>query len=164
MTQNVQGANSPAWNTYTDDSNDGYMELLFPGQTPTNGAFWIDQNTDISMQGNLTVTGNADIAGVLSLTGGTAPTPTVIASPGFMVGAASQLSDKTRDYMVYLTIGTAGTGCTLTIGPTGTPAYTIHSSSTPTAAMQLDVRLPAGWYLELAGSSTTIANQIAIGC
>lgn len=96
-----------------------------------------------------------------SNTSGSAP---VIASPGFAVGTASQLSDLTRDYMVYITIGTPGTGMTLAIGPTSTPANTIHSTSTPTAGMQFAFRLPAGWYAEVAGSSTTIASQIAIGC
>lgn len=103
---------------------------------------------------------------VQTLNGGTdtAPSAAVIASPGFAVGTASQLADTTRDYMVYITIGTPGTGMTLAIGPTDTPAHTIHSTSTPTAGMQFAFRLPAGWYAEVAGTSTTIASQIAIGC
>lgn len=106
------------------------------------------------------------VNGVQTLNGGTdtASSAPVISSPGFAVGTPSQLSDTTRDYMVYITIGTPGTGMTLAIGPTSTPANTIHSSSTPTAGMQFEFRLPAGWYAEVAGSSTTIASQIAIGC
>ena len=66
--------------------------------------------------------------------------------------------------MVYLQIGTAGTAFTLAIGPTSTPANTIISSATPTATELLAVRLPAGWFLKWAGTSTTLASQKAIGC
>ncbi len=93
-------------------------------------------------------------------TAGSAPAIT----PAFANGTASQLSDTTRDYEVYLQIATPGTVFTLAIGPTSTPANTVHSSSTPTAGMQFSVRLPAGWYLKWAGTSTTLATQIAIGC
>jgi hypothetical protein len=125
----------------------------------------VDQTTTFQRKDGTYQTPNV-VNGVQTLNGGTNTSPSVpvISSPGFAVGTASQLSDTTRDYMVYITIGTPGTGMTLAIGPTSTPANTIHSSSTPTAGMQFAFRLPAGWYAEVAGSSTTIANQIAIGC
>jgi hypothetical protein len=106
------------------------------------------------------------VDGVQTLKGGTntASSAPVISSPGFAIGTASQLSDTSRDYMVYLQIGTAGTAYTLKIGPTSTPANTIFASATPVSETLHVVRLPAGWYLEAAGTSTTIANQIAIGC
>jgi len=125
----------------------------------------VDQTTTFQRKDGTYQTPSA-ADGVFNLNGGsnTANSAPVISSPGFAVGTASQLSDTTRDYMVYITIGTPGTGMTLAIGPTDTPANTIHSSSTPTAGMQFAFRLPAGWYAEVAGTSTTIANQIAIGC
>lgn len=124
-------------------------------------------------EGNVTFTGTLfssaiNAYGVLTLESGggtnSAASVAVISSPGFAVGTASQLSDTTRDYMVYIEIGTAGTVMTLAIGPANTVVNVIHSSSTPTAAMQFAVRLPAGWYLKVGGTSTTIATQIAIGC
>lgn len=87
-----------------------------------------------------------------------------VIAPDFANGTAAQLSDTSRDYMVYLEIGTAGTANVLKIGPTSTPAYTVISSGTATAGELMSVRLPAGWYLEWSASTATLANQIAIGC
>ena len=97
-----------------------------------------------------------------SNTGSSAP---VIASPGFAVGTASQLSDLSRDYMVYIQIGTVGTGCTVEIGHTSAANdAVIFNNATPGTAEMFAVRLPAAWYLKVSGSSTTIANQVAVGC
>lgn len=97
-----------------------------------------------------------------SNTGTSAP---VISSPGFAVGTASQLSDLSRDYMVYLQIGTPGTGCTVEIGHTSAASDAIvFNNATPTAEESITVRLPAGWYLKVTGSATTIASQVAVGC
>ena len=93
-------------------------------------------------------------------TSGSAP----VITPTFANNTAAQLTDTTRDYMVYLQIGTAGTAFTLAIGPTSTPANTIITSATPTATELLAIRLPAGWFLKWAGTSTTLASQKAIGC
>jgi len=43
-------------------------------------------------------------------------------------------------------------------------ANAIVVSATPTATELFSVRLPAGWFLKWAGTSTTMANQLAIGC
>jgi hypothetical protein len=94
-------------------------------------------------------------------TAGSAP---VISSPGFASGTASQLSDTTRDYMVYFTIGTGGGTVTIAIGPTSTPATTVVSAATGVNGGVIPVRLPAGWYLEITVATSTIARQIAIGC
>lgn len=111
-------------------------------------------------------------AGVFSFTSGildpqhgtkTAAAAAVL-TPTFANGTAAQLSDTTRDYMVYLTIGTAGTANTLAIGPTSTPANTIISSATATSGEVMAVRLPAGWYLKWSATTATLATQIAIGC
>ena len=95
----------------------------------------------------------------------TAGDATVISSPGFAVGTASQLSDLTRDYMVYIQIGTVGTGCTVEIGHTNAASdAVIFNNATPGTSELFAVRLPAGWYLKVTGSATTIASQVAVGC
>jgi Pectate lyase superfamily protein len=87
-----------------------------------------------------------------------------VLTPAFTNGAAAQLSDTSRDYMVYLTCTTAGTGLTLAIGPTGTPANALISGATATLGESISVRLPAGWYLEWSATSAAFATQVAIGC
>jgi hypothetical protein len=93
-------------------------------------------------------------------TSGSAPVLTTT----FANGTAAQLADTTRDYMIYLTVGTAGSAFSIAIGPTSTPANTILSSNTPNSGEAISFRLPAGWFVKWAGTSTTLANQIAIGC
>ncbi len=93
-----------------------------------------------------------------------ASTAAPVLTPSFANGTAAQLSDITRDYTLYLEVGTAGTGFTLAIGPTSTPANTLIASTTPTAGNLYTVRIPAGWYVKWAGTATTIAAQTAIGC
>jgi hypothetical protein len=105
------------------------------------------------------------LTGVLSLgdgsnTAGSAP----VLAPAFAAGTAAQLSDTTRDYMVYLAVTTSGTATTVAIGPTSTPANTILPSSSVTAGQLISFRLPAGWYVKWAGTTTAIATQTAIGC
>jgi len=92
---------------------------------------------------------------------GSAP---VLTSLGFVSGTAAQLTDTTRDYMVYLECTTSGTATTIAIGPTSTPANTIMASAAATAGTVYSVRLPAGWYLKWAGTTTAFATQNAIGC
>lgn len=87
-----------------------------------------------------------------------------VLTPAFASGTAAQLADTTRDYMVYLEIGTAGTANVLAIGPTSTPANTVIASGVATAGEIMTVRLPAGWYLKWSATTATLANQIAIGC
>lgn len=122
--------------------------------------------------------GSADIvvtrsaAGVLSMTSGildpqggtkTAAAANVL-TPAFANGTAAQLATTTRDYMVYLTVGTAGTAMVIAIGPTSSPANTIVSSSTATSGEVYSFRLPAGWFVKWSATTATLANQIAIGC
>lgn len=94
----------------------------------------------------------------------TAASAPVISSPGFSSGVASQLSDLTRDYEVYFTIGTGGGTVTIAIGPTSTPANTLVSAATGVNGEVIRVRLPAGWYLNITVATSTIARQIAVGC
>jgi len=90
------------------------------------------------------------------------PPATAVITPTFANGAAAQLTDTTRDYVVYLQIGTPGTAFSVAIGPTSSPANTVVSSVAPTAGEVFTVRLPAGWYLEWSGTTTTLADQTAI--
>lgn len=94
----------------------------------------------------------------------TAASVPVIPSPGFVSGTASQLSDTTRDYEVYFTIGTGGGTVTIAIGPTSSPANTIVNGAVGVNGEVIRVRLPAGWYLEITVATSTIGKQIAVGC
>lgn len=87
-----------------------------------------------------------------------------VLTPTFASGTAAQLADLTRDYTVYLEIGTAGTANVVAIGPTSTPANTVIASGVATAGQVMTIRLPAGWYLKWSATTATLANQIAIGC
>jgi hypothetical protein len=84
--------------------------------------------------------------------------------PAFSNGTAAQLTDTSRDYMVYLTIGTAGTAFILAIGPTSGVADTIVPSSPATSGDQYSFRLPAGWFVKWSATTATLAGQFAVGC
>lgn len=134
--------------------------------TATGGMFWGSGAgaSDVALArtgvGVMSLTSGvwAPNAGTSTATGVTTLTPT------FANGTAAQLSDLTRDYMVYLQIGTPGTAFFVAIGPTSTPASTIMASATPTSDELVSFRLPAGWYVKWAGTATTLTTQTAIGC
>ncbi len=86
----------------------------------------------------------------------------VITSPGIVLGTATQLSDETRDYTVYLEVGTAGTTSVIKVGPTATVQYTVSSAGAATAGQVFTVHLPAGWYIKWTATTATIAHQVAI--
>lgn len=88
----------------------------------------------------------------------------VIAAAGFTMGTASQLSDATRDYTVYLTVGTAGTAGAVKIGPTSAVANTLVTGAALTSGQVITVRLPAGWYLEISATTATLAASVAVSC
>jgi hypothetical protein len=95
-----------------------------------------------------------------SNTAGSAP----VLTPTFASGTASQLSDTTRDYMVYLNVTTSGTATSVTIGPTSAGStVSIVASASVTAGQVIVFRLPAGWYVKWTGTTTVLA-QAAIGC
>ena len=85
-------------------------------------------------------------------------------TPTFASGTAAQLSDLTKDYLVYLQFGASGTALTVAIGPTSTPANTLISSETATLGQMLTIRLPAGWFLKWSATTATFTQQKAIGC
>jgi hypothetical protein len=114
--------------------------------------------------GVLTATG-LTVTNLLTSNGGTSSAGSAPAlTPAFANGTAAQLTDTTRDYMLYLQVGTAGTGFSLAIGPTSSPANTIVASSTPLAGGLYTFRLPAGWFVKWSGTTTTLTTQTAIGC
>lgn len=132
---------------------------LIANYTVTTATSFASGTTTLTSAGALATTGIlAANAGTKS--SGSAP----VLTPAFANGTAAQLSDLTRDYMVYLTVTTSGTATTLAIGPTSTPANTIISSTAATAGTMWTFRLPAGWYVKWAGTTTAIATQTAIGC
>jgi hypothetical protein len=93
----------------------------------------------------------------------TAPSAPIL-TPANANGTAAQLTDVTRDYMLYLSIGTAGTGLAVAIGPTAGVADTIYTASTATAGQSVSFRLPAGWFWKWTATTATLAEQTAIGC
>jgi len=93
---------------------------------------------------------------------GSAP---VLTALGAVSGTAIQLTDVTRDYMVYLECTTSGTATSITIGHTSSANdATIMASAAATAGVVYTFRLPAGWYFKWTGTTTAFANQVAVGC
>lgn len=132
----------------------------------TGGAGETADQTTTFLRKDGVYTQPSQVNGVQTLNGGTstAGSAPVISSPGFASGTASQLSDTTRDYEVYFTIGTGGGTVTIAIGPTSTPATTIVNGAVGVNGEVIRVRLPAGWFLEITVATSTIGKQIAIGC
>ncbi len=115
--------------------------------------------------GPVTITGTATVTGLMSVNGGTSSAGSApVLTPTLTNGTPKQLSDTTRDYVLYLEVGTAGVAFTLSIGPTSGVAVPIVTSVTPVTGMLFTVRVPAGWYVGWAGTGTTLANQSAVGC
>ena len=107
----------------------------------------------------------ASFAGVASFNAGVNSSGSApVLTPAFATTVAAQLADLTRDYMVYLAVTTSGTATSVAIGPTSTPANTILPSSSVTAGQLISFRLPAGWFVKWAGTTTAFATQTAIGC
>lgn len=89
-----------------------------------------------------------------------------VITPTFGVSAASgtQLSDVTRDYMVYLTTTAGGANNTLTIGNNSTATTaTITAAATIGTGTPISFRLPAGWFVRYQGA-VAIGVQTAIAC
>lgn len=89
-----------------------------------------------------------------------------VITPSFGVSASSgtQLSDTTRDYMVYITTSAGGANNTLTIGPNSTAtAATIYASATTGTGILWGFKLPAGWFVRPQGA-VAIGVQSAVSC
>jgi hypothetical protein len=103
----------------------------------------------------------------------------VVTTGGASAGANGPLS-AAESYGTFAEVVTANAGTstagsapvltpafaasTVAIGPTSTPANTILPSSSVVAGQLISFRLPAGWYVKWAGTTTAIATQTAIGC
>jgi hypothetical protein len=136
------------------------------GLTPAGTMSWGSGAAAADVTLARTGAGIFTLTGVLAnaASGGSNTSAAAVAlTPTFANGTGAQLSDTTRDYMVYILITTAGTATTVAIGPTSTPANTIHSSAIVTAGDIISLRLPAGWYVKWAGTSTTVTTT-AISC
>jgi hypothetical protein len=111
--------------------------------------------------------GTVAVPGILAPNAGTssAGSAPVLTSLGFTANTAAQLTDVTRDYIVYLECTTSGTATTISIGHTSSANdATIMASAAATAGVVYTVRLPAGWYLKWNGTTTAFATQNAVGC
>lgn len=169
---------SPAWQSgqlafAVPATTNSILDAYIPGDT---FARWVAHANGTMFWGSGSVTYDVEVgrtaAGVFSMLlgifdaqHGTKTTAgAAVLTTTFANGTAAQLSDITRDYQVYFTVGTIGSAFSVAIGPTSTPANTIVSSNTPNAGESISFRLPAGWFVKWAGTGTTLANQIAIGC
>lgn len=105
-----------------------------------------------------------EVQGQLAYSGsnsaGSAPQPAI----AFTNGTAGQMPDLTRDFMVYFQVGTSGTGFSVKIGPNNPPTRTVYASATPPAGGLVSFRVPAGFFVEWAGTGTTLTSQTCIGC
>ena len=122
-----------------------------------------------TLTGSLTLSGGALFANGGDITIGSGQGTNTSASanvitPANVNGTAAQLADTGRDYMVYLTVGTAGTALTVAIGPTAGVANTVYNAATATAGETIAFRLPTGWFWKWTATTATLASQLAIAC
>ena len=102
---------------------------------------------------------------VFAGTNSSSSAPILTAVAGTNGGGGVQLSDLTRDYHVYLQVGTAGTAWIVSMGHTSSANdVTLHASGTATAGQVLSFRLPAGWYFLWSATTATLAQSVAVGC
>lgn len=158
----MPGARTPYWNATTkSDGKTAYMELLDESLAEGSGVVSIDQAGNITAPSIKTSGVNAQNGG--SNTSGSAPILTAVA--GTNGGGGVQLTDTTRDYMVYLQVGTAGTAMIVSMGATNAATdVTLHASGTATSGDLYSFRLPAGWYFKWSATTATLAQSVAVGC
>lgn len=131
----------------------------------TNGFLEFGDGTDGSLPFKVDQAGNAVANSIAAPSVSTASAPILTGVAGTNGGGGVQLSDKTRDYMVYLQIGTAGTAFVLEMGHTSAANdVTIHASAAGVANSVISFRLPAGWYFAWSATSTTLTQSVAVGC
>jgi len=112
--------------------------------------------------------GTLQVDGVATLNGGSSSAgsaPILTAVAGTNGGSAVQLTDVTRDYMVYLEVGTAGTAFIVSMGHTSAGTdVTLHASGTATSGSVVTFLLPAGWFFKWSATTATLAQSVAVGC
>ena len=151
------------------------------GATPGTQVWSVDAVGNTVQSGTVTaVTLNAGTQGATAYTGiqtyaagagdntsaaATYLNATIGAGANAILGTAAsgtQLSDTTRDYMVYLTSVGGGAGATLSIGPANTAVSTLYANATIGTGFSYSFRLPAGWYIR--AQATVAFTQTAISC
>lgn len=158
------------------------------GATPGTQVWSVDASGNTVQSGNVTVAGtlaaaslSAGTQGVTTYTGiqtygansgdNTSAAAvylngTIGAGAAAILGTAAtgtQLSDTTRDYMVYLGVTAGGAAATLSIGAANTAVATLYATATCGVGTQYAFRLPAGWYIRFQGTAG-ITQQTAISC
>lgn len=114
----------------------------------------------MNIGGELAVRNGANISGtwtfnnLIQANGGTS-TASAAAFTTPTLGAAAQLAQTTKDSILYIVIGTAGTAFTIAIGPTAGVANTLVNSVVATSGTMYTVRLPAGWYIAVTATTAT---------
>ena len=152
--------------------------FVVEGSTPGTQLWSVDASGNTVQSGNMNVTGTT-ISGATTNNGtqvnngitvqnagiNSSGSVHYIATLGFGVSAASgtQLSDTTRDYMVYLGVTAGGAAATLSIGAANTAVATLYATATCGVGTQYAFRLPAGWYIRFQGTAG-ITQQTAISC
>ena len=104
--------------------------------------------------------------GIIQSYGGSTNTSgsATVLTPAFVSGTAAQLTDTTKDYLVYFQIGTGGGTVSIAIGPASSVANAIIASATGVAGAGYTIRVPAGWFLKITVATSTIAAQTAVSC
>lgn len=139
---------------------------------PGTQVWSVDFSGNVVQSGTITPSafGPANLSGITTQIAGAGVNSSLsanyLAALGFGVSAASgtQLTDLTRDYMVYITTTAGGANNTVTIGnnTTATTA-TIYACATTGTGILWSFRLPAAWYVRCQGA-VAIGNQFAISC
>lgn len=112
-----------------------------------------------------TIPGTLTLSGTGSFNAGTNSSGSApLLTPANVNGTAAQLTDTTRDYMLYLSVGIAGTALSVAIGPTSGVADTIYTAAAAAAGQSVSFLLPAGWFWKWSATTATLAEQTAIGC
>ena len=162
------------------------------GATPGSQVWSVDASGNTMQSGNMAVTGTANLPNGLSNTvtgtetitgiiygqGGYNSSTGVNVLVGTQVGAGgtatiangtggTQLSDITRDYMVYMQCTTTG-GATIVLGSAQGNAVGIATVFVGSALLAgtsgvISFRVPAGWYTRFTGT-TAVFNNLAISC
>lgn len=156
------------------------MGLPFDVTTPGVGVVYsIDSSGNMYVKGNTTHLGNLTVQGTITAASATTGTVTGVffanggvntaagvnvITPSFALGTiGTQLTDTTRDYMVYLTTTTAGTINLLSIGSTSAATSATIAIGTAQLGSAYDFRLPAGWFVRITGTTAAFV-QTAVSC
>jgi hypothetical protein len=146
--QTINSFSSVSWKSGAA-TNYAYAVLQYMGSKawivvnsfPVDMSFGFSFNATVAFSQVLDINAGTDTASAAAVT-----TPTL--------GAAAQVN-TVYDTMLYIVIGTAGTAFTIAVGPTSGVANTIVNSVVATSGGMYSVRLPAGWYIAVTGTTAT---------